>query len=576
MRCETSFFSLTLYKKHLTRYWPMWAVWLAIWTLTIPVTMWNSARYSDYGSRLADAQSIADILPVMSVCIAIAAPIVAVAVFFHLFRAPAANFIGALPMQREGVFFTAFLAGYTIIMAPLILVSLFTLLVEWALGAVAVVPLLQWLGGCALTSFFWFSFAVLCCVISGNMVAAVCFYGIFNGVVAGMAFLLQNLLAAFLYGFSEFSKRVWEAVAWLTPIYKNSLNDALLARGLPEATRFEMLWVYAAVGFLMALAALGLHHIRKAERAGDLIAFGPIRWIFRVAVTVCGGLAFGLLLTVIIFSGSSTTGLGAKLAGCCAVAAMASWFVAEMLLQKSFKVFKGHWKGAVIAAVCFVLAICAIDMDWIGFSSRVPQPGQVYAARAEFGGYVANDIARDGLVYDAETVEELVALHQYLVDHRDTNGDSYGRVEIDYDLGLTSMRRVYHVTFPEGGELDELFQTVQRVGTPDFDIHRVVPASASLNWGEGYRELTDQETAALWAAIQEDVEAGRYRAGEVDRQVIHADLSWNVSRDYREWASFYPTDRTTSVNAVIEELDLLRPNEAVDTELVGGGEEIVE
>lgn len=572
MRCETSFFSLTLFKKHLKRYWPMWAVWLAVWTLAIPVTMWNRGSYTSYASRLADAEMVVDFLPVMSVCIGVFAPIVAVAVFFHLFRAPAANFIGALPMQREGVFFTAFLAGYIIIMAPLIAVSLFTFLVEWALGAVAVIPLLQWLGGCALSSFFWFSFATLCCVISGNMVAAVCFYGIFNGVVAGMAFLLQNLLAVFLYGFSEFGRRVWEGVAWLSPVYKQSLSDGTLARGLPTATRFEMLWVYAAVGFLMFLAALGLHHIRKAERAGDLIAFGPIRWIFRISVTVCGGLAFGTLLMVIIFSGSSSTALGAKLAGCCAVAAMVSWFVAEMLLQKSFKVFKGHWRGAAIAAVCFVVAICAVDMDWIGFSSRVPQPGQVRSARAEFGGDVS-DIARDGIVYDGETVEELVALHQYLVDHRDQeSGGGYCRVEIDYDLGLTTLRREYHMSFPEGGELDGLLQQAQAVGTPDFDIHRSAPADGSVYWNDGYRELTDRETARLWAAIQEDVTAGRYRAGEVNRLGVNVELAWNVSRDYREWATFYPTDGTTSVNAVIEELDLLRPNEAVDTELAGGGE----
>ena len=41
MRCETSFFSLTLYKKHLKRNWPLWAAWLVLWIMVIPLQIWN-------------------------------------------------------------------------------------------------------------------------------------------------------------------------------------------------------------------------------------------------------------------------------------------------------------------------------------------------------------------------------------------------------------------------------------------------------------------------------------------------------------------------------------------------------
>lgn len=573
MRCETSFFSLTLYKKHLNRYWPMWAVWLAAWMLILPVSLWRSSVWRGHESLLREAQEIADAIPVTGVIIGIVAPVVAVAVFFHLFRAPAANFVGALPLRREGAFATAFAAGYTMLAAPLVVVTVAVLAVEWALNVLVPGAILTWLAGCLLQSFFWFSFATLCCVISGNAVASVSFYAIFNGVVIVMVFLVQSVLSAFLYGFDQFGETVWETAMWLTPIYKTSLPDYMLGQGIAAVTRFEMLWIYAAVGFLMLLCALGLHHIRKAERTGDLIAFGPIRWLFRISVTLCGGLAFGMLLMVILFHGDFVDS-GAYLAGCCAVAAVVSWFVAEMLLQKSFKVFKKHWKGAVVGAVCFIVAICAIDMDWIGFTTRVPQPQQVRSAQAYFYGE-ADPIARNGLTYDAETVKDLIALHQYLVDHRDEDsGNNYGRLELEYDLGLTSVRRVYSYWYPANSQVDTLSDAAQHSGKPDFDISRGVPHVGDFSFtgprGQNLgRDLTTQELAELWAAVVEDVEAGRYHpAGSRYTDGGRIEFQWIQSDRRMAWQSFYVRPEATSVNAAIQRLNLMNTQETDNAEYI--------
>ena len=135
MRCETSFFSLTLFKKHLTRYWPIGAVWLAGWMLALPVNLWNESKWG--GGRYM-VQNLDEALAVSGVLIAIAAPIVAVAVWFHLFKAPAANFIGALPLRREGIFATAFVAGYTMLAVPIAITAFVMVLVEWAVNMVAV------------------------------------------------------------------------------------------------------------------------------------------------------------------------------------------------------------------------------------------------------------------------------------------------------------------------------------------------------------------------------------------------------------------------------------------------------
>lgn len=575
MRCETSFFSLTLFKKYLQRYWPLWAVWLAGWLLAMPVNLWNEAAW---GGAQGLARRYGEALSVTTGIIALMAPIVAVSVFFYLFKAPAANFIGSLPLRREGVFATAVLAGYVMLTAPILLTGFVTVLVEWAVDAVAAGPLLTLMGGCLLQSFFWFSFATLCYIISGNAIAGVSFYIIFNGVIITMVWLVQNVLSAFLYGFSQFGEGIWEAAAWLTPIFKTTLNDNIIHQGQTAVSRMEMLWVYAAVGFLMLLAALGLHHIRKAERAGDLIAFGPIRWLFRIDVTLCGGLSLGMLLLVLLFDGRVTKDMGAALAGCCAVAAVISWFASEMLLQKSFKVFKSHWKGAAVGALCFIVAICAIDMDWIGFTTHVPRAEQVKAATVTFGGD-ADPLAREGLTYDGQTVADILALHQHLVENKETyderySGDRYGRLELEYDLGLTKLRREYSFRYYQGDRMDSLYTAAQVSGLPQVDVDRGDPVGGYMNLRdtddrEGcYYDLDAQQAQRVWAAIVEDYRAGRYRADGKD-YLGDVELRWEIKGVGRmEYKWFYPRQGTTSLNAVLEDI-------RAQEKPLGGDKEIV-
>ena len=51
-----SFFDLTLYKKDLTRFWPLWALYTVIWLFILPFSLINEYvnRYgtSDIASRL--------------------------------------------------------------------------------------------------------------------------------------------------------------------------------------------------------------------------------------------------------------------------------------------------------------------------------------------------------------------------------------------------------------------------------------------------------------------------------------------------------------------------------------------
>lgn len=324
---------------------------------------------------------------------------------------------------------------------------------------------------------------------------------------------------------------------------------------------WNMLAIYAAVGFLMALCAVGLHHIRKAERSGDLIAFDPIKWLFRICVTLCGGMAFGTLFTLIIF-GSGDLPDGWKFGVCCAVAAFLCYMAAEMLLAKSFKIWrrKGSWRGALISAVAFILVVAAVDMDWIGFTTRVPDPASVKSVTASFSGTGLSSAADNVLLFTEEDVKAITDLHQYLVKHRDEDDykdkDNYLTVRLDYKLGWTSLQRRYTTWYGDGDELDRLLNAAlgqgdisfpYDKGTPNYlSLEMLVPAEGGDDKVYIGNEILTEDIKAVWDAVTADVKAGRYRlesadiqTDEVNTGTIGAEWYTNNTQS-RYWLQFSP------------------------------------
>ena len=60
------------------------------------------------------------------------------------------------------------------------------------------------------------------------------------------------------------------------------------------------------------------------------------------------------------------------------LAGMVGYFVAEMLMQKTFRVWK-NYRGFVVYALIFVLASVSVYYDWNGYASRLPAADQVEA-----------------------------------------------------------------------------------------------------------------------------------------------------------------------------------------------------
>ena len=130
------------------------------------------------------------------------------------------------------------------------------------------------------------------------------------------------------------------------------------------------LLVYAIVG--LALLALGwlLYRRRPSEAAGDAIAFRWLRPIVRWTVGLCGGLGLGLFLSVALLGG--LVGGIVQLLLCQAVMGLLCFFAAQMLLQKSFRVFRRSWKEALALVIALAAITLCIRQDFFDVQNRYP------------------------------------------------------------------------------------------------------------------------------------------------------------------------------------------------------------
>ena len=468
MASGTSYFNTTLYRKSLTRFWPLWGLWGLIWMFLVPLRMlngyfeilrWDGSLSQAQVDLIDTAQQLPDTLG-MGVWLACGFGVLAaMAVFGYLYSTRSACMMHALPLRRETLFTTQYLAGLSFLLLPLAVVGVITLAAEMILiptyNWAATIPTLGiFLLALAGVCLFFFSFACFCAMFTGHILALPAFYLILNGLVFVIHYLVTMLMRQFFYGYSASYNSFW--VTCCTPVYalseacRSEMGSMDSAQALDNVDRWylaspTMVAVYAGVGVLFALAALSVYRRRHVESAGDVVSVKLVRPVFKYGVALCSGLCLGVF-TANFFNWRSDPPTG--LIACVLLWTAVGYFVAEMLLEKSFRVWKA-WKGGV-AAVAVMALLCAVCVfDLFGVETRVPSVDSV--EKVYFYGDIGYPYDDGRLCFDntsdPQLIEMVTQLHQKAVEEKgraqQVGGDDYISFEIVYTLknGSTINRR---------------------------------------------------------------------------------------------------------------------------------------
>ncbi len=461
MRSGTSYFNVTVWKKTFLRFWPIWAANLVVWLMLFPMYALSRLRsgYDLAAMTRGLMGGTGQLLVVGAIAISVVA---AMAVCSHLYSSRSANFFGTFPVRREGLFLSCYLAGLAMLLLPNLAVFALMVPVEAMGGALCWTPLLYWLASVCAMEFFFFSCAVFCGMFAGHILALPVFYGVFNALAPAVYLLAHWLMDSFYYGYLiDAASPALTAVKWLTPAWalsEVSCDVSRVATGDDTYVyTFQLegqtaLIVYTVAALALAVCALLLYRVRHLETAGDVVSVRAMRPVFRYGVALCSGFLFGFLTQAILDLGEA--GLMAAIL----IWGVAGCFVAQMLLDKTFKVFR-KWKGAAAIVGVFLALFLVVGLDLTGYESRVPDPAQV--EYAEVSGlytypYDGGAYWRDVRVESGEALAWVTGLHAAAVENR-TGDDARDRsryMEIVYHLkNGSTMARSYILWF-SGDDVD--------------------------------------------------------------------------------------------------------------------------
>ena len=436
MRSKTSCFNGTLFRKNLSRYWPLWGL-ASFGGAMFPLAMLLELLHNGFRfwSPLETRQAYYTVLsygvPVISIVYAI---LCAMAVWSYLYNARSVGMMHTLPIRREGLFVTNVLSGLTMMAIPYTVTGVLTVLVTMLFGGFEPVGVLVTVLGVIGESLFFFGLATFCAFIVGNVFMLPALYGLLNFIAVLTDFMVNLLAQGFCFGLnSSYSG----TVEWLSPVVylvqKISPNSTYETQWVTDrlgGQRYEtsvltsvtlengwLIAAYAAAGAALLGLAWLLYRRRRSESAGDVVAVGWMKPVFRCGCAAYSAILGGRLLYALLWdsfqSGRYFTVLPMIL--CMIAGGAIGYYAASMLLAKTPRVFKTTWKGMLAVALGCAALCGAMKCDLFGVVRRVPAPDSVKLVNVYAAG--SNYYLTPGK--DDALIEEVRALHQAIVDDRD-------------------------------------------------------------------------------------------------------------------------------------------------------------
>ena len=595
MQSKTSFskyFNATLLRRNLTRFWPLWGMASfagSLFPLALLVQflrdedfyLWN--RPLDFTEMYYYAAAYA--VPIVSLLYAI---LCAMLVWSYLYNSRSVGLMHTLPIRREGLFFTNFLSGMAMMLIPYVIVGGLCVVVSLVGGCFDAkglgVTILAVLG----LSFFYFATATAAAFITGNIFALPAVYFLLHFLAVMLDWLVCTFSQGFIFGLSGGYSGV---VEWLSPtVYlENHLRvsgtyEEVFQRGeltgtgyytdVLTAVELQNLWlvgVYALAGAALLAIAWLLYRRRRSESAGDVVAVGWMKPVFRCGVTGLAALLGGLLLYELFWRSFQESQYYEvlPLLVCMLVAGAIGYYGASMLLAKSLRVFRGSWRGLLLTAAGCAVVCAVLHFDVLGVADRVPEVSRVekmtlYTADNNYTFYPDEDEA---------LMERVRAVHQAITADRDyivgvtgqedwwsqpVIGDASFHVTYYLSSGLKVDRTYYlpisRQRLTQAGTYDNLLDSL--VNSEEMKARRIhlndahfAPTGGSVyveRRNEGY-DLSSRECAALQEAVARDAAAGAwgdyqwFNAGVGGEYALSLELSFTYTGEdgdpRRDWIS---------------------------------------
>lgn len=598
MKSKTSCFNKTLFLKNITRFWPMWVLYLIILFFVMPMTLYQSTRPAlnamvsnleihKLDSMISCVSSGITVNLVLTFFISIGC---AVLVFGYLFQSANCNMIHALPVTRKELFITNYISGLLFMVIPQIIAFLMTLVTCVINNVTCVEYLLYWLVVSLTMSFLFFSLAVFCCMLTGNVFAAGIYFCVINLVYVGIKYLIATLIDALCYGINTMHEGMGEFLSHadgilsppaflLTSVGLDRVyqGDSTVLTGAAFYGR-SVLVIYLFAGAAALIAAFLFYKKRHLECAGDIVTFRWLNPVFRWGIAFCFGLGISMILANIFFDNNQSYAPALILFA--VIFTLMSFFVSEMLLKKNFRIFtKKRWIEGIVCTALTLCLIGALRADLFHVERQIPAADEVKAA-------ALTGSASRMLLTDQKDIEILTELHRSILDHKEAYQQAtdafYGTeyeesMEEENTMTLLSLDFTYYLNDGEtlfrsytvplsAEELDDSESAASILNTLETNPEAFLQSTICKNYSEvtyqgGYvdlplaagnnsvyfqgKELNEEQAQQMYQAIEKDIREGNYPIGS---------KSFLISGKERYYNTIFLTGKVSKVISIFDDL----------------------
>lgn len=395
MVSKKSYFSLTIFRNNISRFWPIWAGYLFMLIMSGPFSLFMGDANKLFTTKDEFLRLLVSTMNIMAspIVISLFAVLSAMAVFAYQYSSRSAFAIHALPIRREGLFITNYLSGLFFLIVPQLINYILTALITVGIDVKFIDNLLPWFSSCIFITILLYSIMVMFCMFSGNFFWPPVLFLIFNLIYIAMKYMIFALGHLLLYGIP--AKDFWYSQKdfLLSPLYYLIQNHSFsIVNNLTshmeitvKTTSFYLPYTFATM-VIIGIAFM-LYKKRALECVGNVLSYKSMRPFFLWLASTCFViLSVELFISIFFSSVLYLQDQSFRIVFIFVLAfSMITFFLTEMIIKKKFRIFsKNKTIEAFVFTALMLVSLCCIRYDIFHLESKIPDVNNISSATIDY------------------------------------------------------------------------------------------------------------------------------------------------------------------------------------------------
>lgn len=524
MISKTSLFNKGIYKSTVRRYaWGsvLYTILLFLFTGMMILLNEDPQQFNAYWSNRGHSTLLGSEYMIFPMLMSIAVPTVAGLLIFRFIHSKKTSvFVHSLPVKRSANYVSSVLAALTLMVAPIVLNAVILMIMSVSAYSLhfTVGDCIAWMLLNLLGIFVMFSCVCFVASITGNSFGMIGLNILFHCIPLILAATFTMVAEVFLYGFAGED-------TLLETVYNNSFITRVptimthwgYAEKQVQTGYITDIVIFLAAALVLYMISGILYNKRRMETAEDVAGFSCLNHIFKHLVTFVGAIGAFAIFCFSIYDNPPVLWLMVL------IISAVVYFGAEMLLKKTFRVWRSY-KGYAGFLAAFALVMCLFAFtSFFGFETYVPEKAEIKSAAVY--NYYRSD---KPLISNEDVINKAIIIHNEMIENTEVVADrEYStRIHIEYTLenGKT-IHRAYrindeqlHKAMNSLYENEEYKKKLEEIFTPMESIYKATLQSG----GNSTASIDDKEQAnELAECIKKDIENLSYSQINCD--------GWNFS-----------------------------------------------